>query len=398
MANTTETIFVEVVKTTNTVINYICTVFLLWGSLTLLILSISWSVYLSRKLIQEYRKQKLVLQLENNIPEYQFRNYLKNFFSNQVKNMFLISICLSEFLFVISFVFYKFGKFVRIHDRNVFEEKNISYQHILNEYTLNHRYYYPRNYLYFRFSILLTSISIYTMFISVRILTQYLSHQYAFYKSELRMKRRIALPLISMLALSILGLIPPLLFLHFILMVPAIVYEFLLCILETKKLSLSLKQRLFDAKNHEAQSHDVIRYYTIANKEYKLCSTVLLTYLLLHVIALSIYYIHPLVMTCVILRSECFNVFLHGFDGKWQTAPKNQYTETYNYIICSINEITMTIGFSLQLIPYFLVSIRRIKRYITDKLNSDRQTSRKSSLTQKLVRNNNEAYMQRHYY
>ena len=398
MANTTVTAFVEVIITTNAVINDICSVLIFSECLTLLILSMSWSVYLCRKVIKEYRKYKSVLQLENIISEHQFRNMVKNFFSNQVKNMFLISICVCEFLFVSSFVINQLGRLVVLHGRNVTKEINTNpYRHIQYGYTLNHRFYYPRSYLYFRFSTLLTSISIYTMFISVRILTQYLTHQYSFYKSELRMKRRIALPLISALILVTLGLIPPLLFLHFILIVPAIVYEFLLCIIATKKLSRSLKQRLFDAKNHEAQSYDVIRYYTIANKEYKLCSTVLLTFLLLHVIALSILYIHPLVMTCVILKSECFSIFLHGSDNKWKTSPTNPYAYSYNDTICSLSEIMITIGFSLQIIPYFLVSIRRMKRYIANKLNSDKHTSRKSSLTEKLIRNNNEAYIQKYY-
>ena len=389
MSNTTQK-FVNGLKLTNIGINSVCSPLLLFGCVTLLILSIIWLIYLSRKLIKDDKSYKLILDSKNMISQHQFETYLKNFTSNRVKNILLMLICVSEFLLVISFILYESGRLEIIENRN--ETKN---EPILSTFSFSHRYYYSRKYITIRLPTLLSSISIYLMFIIVRILTQYLTHQYAYYKSKLRIKSKLTVPIVTILILVILGFIPSLLFLHYILIVPVIVYEFFLIIIATKKLRLLLKQRLSDATNHEYQGNDVICYYSIVSKEYNLCSTVLLTALLLHLIAFSILCIHPLVMTCIVLKSDALNAFIHGTDSKLYISPENVIK--FDIIICSVEEILMTAGINLQIIPYFLVSIRRIVRYISKKRISDKNASSQNSLIENLIRGNNEAYMKRNY-
>ena len=393
MVNTTEnTAFADGVISANGAINIVCTGLLLFDCVSLSILSIIWLIYFSRKLVKDYKIYKQTLESKNLISEYQFRNYLRNFVSHRVKNIFLMFICVSELILITSIIVYEVGRFDVLHTRKRAENMTSSIR-FTSQFDFSRRYYYSRINIISRLSTILTSISMYLLFISVRILTQYMVHKYAFYKSELKLKCKMVVSLISILILVTLGLIPSLLFLHFILMVPVVAYEFFLILIATKKLRLFLKQRLSDAF-HEYQSRDVIRYYSIISREYRYCSIVLLTALLFHLIGFSILNIHPLVMTCISFKSNWSNVLIYGTDQRMYVSihfDKNAFI--YNRIVCSIAQIMMTLGISLQIIPYLFVSIRRAKRYIEKKRKLDKQISSMNSLIEKLIRQNNDAYM-----
>ena len=64
----------------------------------ILILSSLWAIYLTRNLLRNFRKEKIISKLRRNYPEYQWLIMMKNFKTNRIRDCFLLAICSSEFI------------------------------------------------------------------------------------------------------------------------------------------------------------------------------------------------------------------------------------------------------------------------------------------------------------
>ena len=358
--------------------------------LCLFILSIFWSIYLIIQIIKDNKKKKIELKTQK--PEYMLENHMKNFSSNRTKKILLIAICMSECALVLSIYLYQIGKFDMIGNAHPYQSPQSSFIH-LNEFHVYARYTNSLSHGVIRVSNVISTSSIYATFLFVRILTQFLIHQYSYYKSSLKLKRKLIFAISLLVTLSILGLIRPLILLQYALTVLVIIYEFIFIAILTKRLLRLLKQRLNDARLHENQSYRVVLYYRIAYADYKYSSTALLLALFFQVIAFSINFLHPIVMTLVVYPSMEFNGVFTIPRTSMYVIP--QFAQEYDMIISSLEAIFLTTGYSLLIAPYLLVSLRRFFRYIKRRSGCS-DVSVKNSKFQKLLKNNHDAYFLYH--
>ena len=93
-------------------------------------------------------------------------------------------------------------------------------------------------------------------------------YQYSYYKDLLKLNLEIYIALTCLSTLFIIATLFKLLMIYNVCVVLILLKEYIQLIVEGRKLRLLLRQRLYDAVNHENQSHFVILYY-----QYKcLCS------------------------------------------------------------------------------------------------------------------------------
>ena len=377
------------------------------NSLIILLLSISWSVYLFNEILKVSLKYKKKLKSRNFISEHQWLNDLRNLYSKKVRNIFLIAICLSECIIFLSLLVNEL-LYYQLRERSIeissfasFESfaSFASFTSFTKSYLIriDFEFYHSMNYVQLRIFQTLTTTSFYTLFLSVRILTQYLVHQYSYYKLPFWFKFKLAISLLIIFSLFICGVVRQLVLIHFICIVLVVIYEFICICIATKKLRLLLTQRLNDAIMHENQSTDVIRYYKIANKDYKLFSTVLLIALFLQTIGFSMVCIHPIVVTIFAFPNSWIESILY-LPQKDIGAHfyAHHIAVAYSLIVSSIEEVFITTGFSLQVIPYFLVSFIRLIRNIKKKVIANRNIPRENSLLTELIEENQVAYRRNH--
>ena len=328
------------------------------------ILSISWAFYFVRKLWKDYRKEKITFKMRGNQPEYLWINAMENFKSNRIKNLFLLAICLSETVYTLSILlFLAFELTVNIsfgfgRDMEMWtEDPYVSfpgYSDLIGTIFLRTTW-----------SFIIIPLSALAFFI--RILTQYMVHQYSYYKPHLNIKFQVYISLTPLLVLFLLITVCN------ICIVLLLVHEYILLIIASRKLCLLLRQHLRDAIRHENQSKLVILYYQIAYKDYKYCTTIILIALFAQFTGACLYLLNQIVINFVGYTPSYWSFF----------TP-----------ISLLQLIFISIGTSIQIILYLIVSIRRLVRYIYKRINVNKQSSSMSSL-KRLIAEHNTAYIRR---
>ena len=335
------------------------------------IFSISWAFYFVRKLWKDYRKEKITFKMRDNQPEYLWINAMENFKSNRIKNIFLLAICFSETTCTLSILVVAFETSIDVNLTRLgnymevwTEEPSISFP----------RYDEVIGTIFLRttWSFMIIPVSALAFFI--RILTQYMVHQYSYYKPHLNIKFQVYISLTPLLVLFLPITVFKLITLYNICIVLLLVYEYILLIIASRKLCLLLRQHLRDAIRHENQSKLVILYYQIAYKEYKYCS-----------IIMSIALFAQFTGTCLYLLSQIGIHFVEYTSSYWSL---------FKPITCIslLQLMFISIGTSIQIILYLIVSIRRLVRYIYKRINVNKQISSMSSL-KRLIAEHNTAYI-----
>ena len=156
-------------------------------------------------------------------------------------------------------------------------------------------------------------------------------------------------------------------------------YEYILLVIASRKLCLLLKQRLSDAIIHEYQSNYVILYYRIGYKDYKICSTVMLIALFAQYLGISIYCFYTL------FSAVSFKPFLLN-------KPLIRNILTFSSYINGIELTLLTLGTSIQILVYMMVSFRRLFRYIRSRININGSILSQRSSIQSMIERNNMAY------
>ena len=400
MNNTTDSILevIQLATKLNRGINTVLGPVLYFNCIVILFLSISWSLYLFNEILKVSLKYKKALKSRNFISKHQWLHDIRNLYSKKVRNIFLIAICLSECIIFLSLLVNEI-LYYQLRKRSIEISSSASFTSFTTAhlFRIDFEFYYSMKYVQLRILRTLTTTSFYTLFLLIRILTQYLVHQYSYYKFPFWFKFKLTISLLIIFSLFICGVVRQLVLIHFICIVLVVIYEFICIFIATKKLRLLLTQRLNDAILHENQSTGVIRYYKIANKDYKLFSTVLLITLFFQTIAFSILCIHPIVVTIIAFPNSWIESILYlpqkDIAAHFST---HHIAVAYNLIVCSIEEVFVTTGFSLQVIPYFLVSFIRLIRNIKKRVKANRSIPGENSLLTKLIEENQVAYRRNH--
>ena len=359
----------------SSVINYATRVFAPLMNINFVIIcifSISWAFYFVRKLWKDYRKEKITFKMRDNQPEYLWINAMENFKSNRIKNIFLLAICLSETVYTLSILL--FLAFDRLTG-SILSGFGKDMEMWTNNPSVSFPGYYEligTTFLRTTWSFIIIPLSALAFFI--RILTQYMVHQYSYYKPHLNIKFQVYISLTPLLVLFILMTVFKLITVCSICIVLLLVHEYILLIIASRKLCLLLRQHLYDAIRHENQSKLVILYYQIAYKEYKYCSIIILIALFAQFTGASLYLLNQIVIHFVEYTS---------------------YWSLLTPITCSLLQLMfISIGTSIQIILYLIVSIRRLVRYIYKRINVNKQISSMSSL-KRLIAEHNTAYIRR---
>ena len=343
---------------------------------TVLFFSTLWALYLIPKLWKDYRNEKITSKLRNNQPEYLWINKMENFKSNRIKNIFLFCICLSEIGATIAIVF---SITLQIP---LFFSDGARLDLLLQDPSTSFPIYCELiESSIFRFICSITTTSICASVFFIRILTQYMVHQYSYYKDLLKLNFKVYISLTCLSIIFLMATLYTLLTIYNICIVLILSYEYIQLIIESRKLHLLLRQRLFDAVNHENQSNSVILYYQIAYKEYKYCSTIMLVALFAQYTGVSIYLLKQFVLNFIEQCSYRCTVFSHI----------NLYSEFTGFS----QLILITFGTSIQIVLYLIVSIRRLFRYIYKRVNLNKQISSSRSSLQLLIAKHNLAYLRR---
>ena len=218
MNNTTDSILkiIQLATKLNRGISTVLCPVLYFNGIVILFLSISWSLYLFNEILKVSLKYKKILKSRNFISEHQWLHDVRNLYSKKVRNIFLIAICMSECIILLSILAYEI---LYMHARHV-KIKKIdplsSSDNIFGAFRVDFGFYYSMNHTQLRIFGTLITTSFYTLFLSVRILTQYLVHQYSYYKFPFWFKFKLAISLLIITTLFICGVVRQLVLIHFI--------------------------------------------------------------------------------------------------------------------------------------------------------------------------------------
>ena len=340
----------------------------------ILIFSILWAFFLIRTLWKDHRKEKINFKLRNTIPEYQWLNTMNNFRSNRIKNCLLLAICLSESGITIMLVSNQFKNFLSILVEKIedkFESLILSTEIVVSNYELEISTYARL----FIISVLTTTCLLAFL---IRILTQYMVYQYSYYKPRLSLKFEIYISLTCLFFLFLMATFLRMLKTFNVCLVFLLCYEYILLVIASRKLCSLLKQRLSDAIIHEYQSNYVILYYRIGYKDYKICSTVMLIALFAQYLGIS--------LICFLTVFNAVNRYPYLCLDE---LIAQSIAISYIYAI----ELTLlTLGTSIQILVYMMVSFRRLFRYIRSRININESISSQRSSIQSMIERNYMAY------
>lgn len=367
--------------TLSSIMSVACNVFapLMYTNLmSILIFSTLWAFYLSTRLWKDYRRERITSKLRNSYPEYILKNAMENFRSNRIKNTLLLAICLSELGVAISIVF----SVAKLIPFSVSEGIGNQIKFWLqNPFVSFPKYENLVGDTPYRFANTFTTISICSMAFFIRILTQYMVYQYSYYKPYLNLKFQVTISLTCLLCLFFMAMVFQLIMIYNICIVLILFYEYLILLFESRKLCLLLQQHLHDAILHENQSKSIILYYRIVYKDYKYCSTIMLIALIAQFMGTSLYLLNQLVDK--LFEDEYIYSSVHEYISI-------DYTETGTLLI---ELIMISIGTSIQILTYSIVTIRRIFRYIYKRIKLKHQASSIRAALQPLIEENNSAYI-----
>ena len=355
--------------------------------LLVLIYSSIWALYLIRKLSKDIRKEKMYSKLRNYQPDYTWLNVMKNFSSNRIKNSFLFAICLSEIAMVLSINFSVILQVNSKSGKSMQEQLNLWIQNPVASFPT---YNYLVEFTPFRITSTVTTISVCVMASLVRILTQYLVHQYGYFKTSMNLKFKVHISLSCLFVLFLMAAILRLLMIFNICIALVLAYEYTQLFTASKQLRLLLRQRLYDVIQHGNRNKVAILYHKIAYKEYKNCSIVILIAFFAQFLGVSLYGINQLVMKLVEFDPtnpyNCPNLSAHECEIIF-------ISESF---LSVLELILSTIGSSIQILMYSVVTIRRIVRYTCNRIQLNNHISSSRSPLQHLIEENNIAYRIKH--
>ena len=355
--------------------------------LCIFLLSISWAAYLIQKLLKDQRRHKQKIKQRNNLPDQVWKNALINFESNKIKILFLLAICLSECGKTFSLLFYgaiafpldeihaKSAKFaVESQLKHIFQNGTVTYEKLVDLQRLRIAHY-------------ITSVFALSVLLCLRILSQYMVCKYSYYKSHLNIKLEVVISVYRLTALFIMGLFSIFVNIYNISIILNFIYDLILLLISSNKLSQLLKQRLSDAINHENQPREVIHYYIVASRDFKTSTTIFLTAFVIQNLGTLLYCGHPIIMGLIYYPANTY--------PQDTEKPSHVFTysiEIYDLLINSLQLILMTLGLSIELSLYLIVSIRRMFRNILQRIRFIKTNPCNSHLLQRLIKENHDAY------
>ena len=211
-------------------------------------------------------------------------------------------------------------------------------------------------------------------------------YQYSYYKPYLNLKLEFYVSIICFVSWPFQILVFDFLYVPVFFSIFLLSYEFIQCVISGRKLSRLLRQRLYDAIRHENQNKCVILYYKIAHKEFRLCFSIMLVAIFLHLLVISLGLLSDV--------SLSFSSSVLNYENVYYFTEPIFIGFLPDFIEPMIGPL-FTFGSSLQLLTYLIVSFRRIIRSIRNRRIQNRELRFYRSSLKPLIEKNNLAYNKR---
>ena len=362
-----------------------CLLFLFWSCL--FIQSFAWSIYMLNRLVKERHYLKYIKGLKNSMHNHIWSTKVKNSNTKIVKNSFLLAISNIEWIgmliIITSTIFDNMDHILKPSD--TIRPLELDATHTIDRI--------------FKASVQSRISSTYSIIIFellplilIRILTQYLCQQYAFYSNtSFSLKRKFKPPIAMLIFLFLLGLISQLIIFQWITFCLFFAYEFLYFTKATKCLRNLLYKRYFDARTHEYQAKSIVRYYRQAYLEFNICSFILVASLFFQLLSFIFFIMFSL-----------FGVFLASPNGNIQLLFMNvdtlrpysflqhyhQQLELFGYACSSIEMFCFCLAYGLLVLPYGLVSLRVCLIAVRTRVEKSRDYPNHELIRQMIINNN----------
>lgn len=374
----------------NNYINIVCGPFVFASTVLNLFHSTVWMIILIRDLI---KRRLTYVKSCSSLNQYQ-DTIRRNYNSGKIVTRMMLVICVFEFAAAMTIVLYgKANLYLYQPNGNyTIHESLVDYFEIRYKFSTGASFFYSIDHIVLRLMNVAMTLSVFSLFSLVRILTQYLISLYSFYKCTFKLDKKIRVVILWNLVILVLGIFRPLIILQYVAVIIGVITEYVLILMETRNLSKLLIQRYTDAKVHEYQHKGIIQYYKSACEQYKFYSFILLCAFCLQLIGFIIYCIHPIVMIIVSFPNTWVDKLIFGIGTEMKIDLQSHPVErVYNLVICSIEEVSLALGLILKVTPSFLVLIFKFIRYVKNQCCVEvyqPHISMKNSIDR-----NNEAYM-----
>ena len=320
----------------------------------LLILSVSWSIYLIKSLIDEHKCSKMLKKIRNEISEEEWKHKRLSYVTLQTKRLLMLGICITEVIWTL------FAVLLAATALFVDDYDNIPYSYE-NDYSIVRLADESK-----RFDLRFGYSGFMSLFIvllgQVRILTEYMVNRYSRYKREVSLGKDFFLLGLQFILVFVIGLMKETFLIAPFIFVPLACYQYLQTVLSTRTLAKWLKSRYFDAKHHEYLSEHNVRYYKRLYMEFKIASGVVLITLFFHIFAFILAICFPIVQM-VITNPDWLHKQYPFLPGHLHYT-FNYYGPKYGILVNIINilyESSFVMGMLFHVLPYLLVTGNRLK-------------------------------------
>ena len=353
----------------------------------LFILSFAWSIYMLSRLVKERQYLKYIRGLKNSMHNHIWSTKVKNSYRKIVKNSFLLAISSIEWIGMLIMISYTIFDYMDqiLKPSDTIRPLALDATHTL--YTTSKAS--VQNRIFSTYSVIIFEL---LPLILIRILTQYLCQQYAFYSNtSFSLKRKFKPPIAILIFLFLLGLIRQLIIFQWITFCLFFAYEFLYFTQATKCLRNLLYKRYFDAKTHEYQAKSIVRYYRQAYLEFKICSCILVASLFFQLLSFIFFIMFSL-----------FGVFLASPNGNIQLLFMNldtlgphsflqhhhQQLKIFGYTCSSIEMFCFCLAYGLLVLPYGLVSLKVCLIAVRTRVEKSRDYPHHELIRQMIINHN----------
>lgn len=348
-ANTVDTILTDS--------NTVCTLIVFISVLGLSVLSFIWSVHLVLSVIKERKNQKYLKESKNSIQREVWNVKIKNSERKIIKYAFLIAICIFEWITMLTFCF----TLAVGYSRGVVSSKNFEIPSPdFRENLIATMQCSFSGKLLISFILVLFSL----ILILLRILTQYLCQEYCYFPSSFKLAAELKRVLFLLLVIFVLGLFRSTIILQWTLYCIVMLYEFVCFFKATKLLINLLYKRYFDAKNHENQTNSVVTYYARVYLEFKIGSCFVVTSFFFQVVSWVSFIIYSFLWFFLTTDNWLQVILMNKRRLNYIDLPLQYYQQidSFREIYRSLELVSLALGWSLLVIPYFIVSLTVLYR------------------------------------
>ena len=347
------------------------------------ILSIIWSAIIISKMYYESKKFKYQSRSRCLMDRNRWNFIKKNHRLKQTTNLLMILLCVLEILVSVTVIsLWGHGLAIskidpRFHTQ-VLQPFINTFQSLIS---IENRFLSG-----FVISAIITMIDIISM------ITVCFIECYAYYPSKCRHPVRYGFIRLGakVSVIMLLSSVVQLLILQRVVGVFLFIYEYIRLIRLSRKLSLVLHQRYFDARFHENQHASIVMYYKQIHFEYRIGTTVVLTSIFFHLIYIIIGSLYPIVLT-VLTNPRWFNLVYSI------PVPMEYFVPWDNWVLMSVDQImvmilgtSMGLAFFIITIPYLFVTCLYFMKMIK-KAKKNREYTKysfRSDLIEKINKHN----------